>query len=120
MTLTKSSSESSDESDGGSDGDDEGSGSGSDVSLIGSWEYDMGYEDMTMIYEFVSDGTFNFGSGSEAYYAGTWSTNGDQLCFVYTGVETETCYTYSISGDGNQLTMTYMGVSMVLTKIYVI
>jgi len=94
--------------------------------LIGTWEQESGsYSSRIKI---NGDGSFEVSSNAMGQWTlyikiGTWSTNGNQLCFAISessyysmGMTVgKTCGTYSISG--NTLTLESNGSSATWTKI---
>ena len=87
--------------------------SGDESKLVGTWEY----ESTSILYKFNGDKSLEVGYIGYTAKVGTWSIDGNKLCWdfssSYTG--TDICYDYTLSG--NQLTLSYGGVDMMtLTK----
>lgn len=85
-------------------------------SIVGTWEYEA--YGMSMSYKFNSDKSLDIEYMGYTTNAGTWETNGNQLCIDYLGSygSSDMCYDYSISG--NQMTLSYEGIeAMKLTKV---
>ena len=92
-----------------------------DGRFVGQWEQDMGYGEMTMTWDFQSNGKLKVGTAGMMIEIGSWSVEGNKLCLEVSSTVSglpkgKSCVDFEFSNNGNTLTLTQAGIPQVLTK----
>jgi hypothetical protein len=81
--------------------------------FVGTWEYGAPESGLSAVYKFNSDGSLEAGLSGFTFKVGTWSVEGNQLCFhVSQGIDLgevsmgNQCFAYRFSEGGTKLTLT--------------